>query len=144
MNKNLIPDWTYLDKFKKMDKEFKGKQKRNYDRHHQVKTLPHIPENTSVWVTTEGKRIPGQVVTRTEEPQSYLVETPGGVLRRNRHHLQKIAPIQIVNHYTHDNSATDQGQLQQSPPHVIMTRTRTGTVIRPPDCLTGFRKGDVA
>ena len=150
MNKNLIPDWTYLEKFKKMDKEFKGKQKRNYDRHHQVKTLPHIPENTSVWVTTEGKRIPGQVVTRTEEPRSYLVETPGGVLRRNRHHLNPVPEdcsnpdSEPLHTRDQDNSATDQGQLQQSPPHVIMTRTCTGTVIRPPDRLTGFRKGDVA
>jgi transposase InsO family protein len=150
MEKNLIPNWTYLEKFKETDKEFKRKQKRDYDRHHRVKTLPHIPENTSVWVTTDGKRIPGQVVAHAEEPRSYLVETSGGVLRRNRHHLNPVPEdysnpdSEPLHTQDQDNSATDKEQFQQSPPRVIMTRTRTGTTIRPPDRLTGLRKGDVA
>ena len=50
---NLVPMWPYLEQFRKDNGVFKNKQKINYDRHHQVRDLKQIPENTDVWITTD-------------------------------------------------------------------------------------------
>ena len=47
---HLIPKWSYLEEFREKDKDFKEKQKRDYDRHYRTSVMPDIPEDTAVWI----------------------------------------------------------------------------------------------
>ncbi len=78
---------AYLESFKKQNKEFKEKQKRNFDKSHTVKSQPQIPVDTRVWITSEREKIPGRVVANAGTPRSYVVETSRGEIERNRKHL---------------------------------------------------------
>ena len=84
---NLVPMWPYLEQFRKDNGVFKNKQKINYDRHHQVRDLKQILENTDVWITTDKQPTSGHMVSSSDTPQSYIVQTPTGELRKNCSHL---------------------------------------------------------
>ena len=128
LEEQLIPKWTYLETFQRQNDKFKNEQKQNYDRHHRVQPLPLLPDNTDVWITTEGQKTQGQVVSQADAPRSYLVDTPTGQIRRNRRHLNKVPDSSSV--------STNSESISNTPsPNVIMTRSRTGTTIRPPQTL---------
>lgn len=125
----LTPKWPYLEEFQKVNERFKEKQKADYDSRHGARPLPEIPDDTDVWVTTDDNRISGRVRGPADTPRSYLVETPSGQIRRNRvqlnpmPHTQTHGPTEPVNPVSNEN---------HSP---IMTRSRTGTRINPPERL---------
>ena len=48
----LTHQWSYLNEFKKLDKEFKEKQQFNYNLRHQTKILNPLLYDYSVWVRT--------------------------------------------------------------------------------------------
>ena len=83
LNEKLFPELPDYEKFKQFDKTFKESQKCNYDCCHAAHPLPHLPDNSKVWVMTENRQMPGQVVSRTTTPCFYLVQTDGGTVRRN-------------------------------------------------------------
>ena len=62
----------------------KEKQKEYYNRN--AKTLPEIQSNTSVRFLKDKKWEPGILLNKTEHPRSYLIDTPNGIIRRNRRH----------------------------------------------------------
>ena len=124
LSTQLIPEWRFLDKFRSNNRAFKDRQKRDYDRHHGVRALPPIPEDSEVWITSGDQPAAGTVVSPVNTPRSYAVETPTGQVRRNRQH---------INVMPGDQESID--QTIPPAPEPIMTRTRTGTVIRPPDRL---------
>ncbi|UYV82781.1 K02A2.6-like, partial [Cordylochernes scorpioides] len=47
--------------------------------------LPHLDEGTRVWV--KDLRVPGVVLEDAGSPRSYIVNSPKGILKRNRFHL---------------------------------------------------------
>ena len=59
---SLIPQWSYLTEFKTANKKLKDKQKKNFDDSHCVHNLPDIPDNSDVWITTDGQNTPGRTV----------------------------------------------------------------------------------
>ena len=59
----LIPRWDYLDHFQKRNRIEKATQIKHYNAAHGVKALPDIPDNTPVWITTEGVPVEGTVVS---------------------------------------------------------------------------------
>ena len=133
---NLIPKWPYLEKFEEQDRQYKRKQKRNYDKRHRVRTLADIPNDQPVWIDTDGRQQQGRTVTNTKAPRSYLVDVPSERVRRNR---QQLIPIP-------ENSSTLQS-LQSTPSTTrtgscvtrtspVRTRSQTSTRITPPDRLT--------
>ena len=123
----LIPQWSYLPEFRELNKAFKEKQKEDFDRHHRTWELPEIPDDTEVLIETEGGPTSGYVRTSAETPRSYVVETPSGSVQRNRHHLKPIPSD------TSQPSTSEHCEPEQ--PNVIMTRSRTGTEITPPERL---------
>eukprot|EP00731_Ephydatia_muelleri_P032481 Em0024g25a len=164
---HLKPEWPYLLRFQEQDLEFKSHQKSNYDRHHRVHQLPDIPDQTEVWITTDkSKPTPGIVVGKAGAPRSYIVETQGGLARRNRHHLNVVPNVvrqgaeepqqpdsleqepEQVEKPQQPNTYEQEQDHQPQEPHRIMTRSQTGTAIRPPERFgwnsTLARKGDVA
>ena len=100
-----------------------------------MRPLPSLPDDQLVWVNTRGSLTPGRVVEQARSPRSYLVETSTGRIRRTRHHLHVRSRPTVEN--SNDNET-------EETPHVIQTRLRTGTQIRPPDgCSYSLRRGDV-
>ena len=75
-----------------------------------------IPDDTPVWVNSDNGPVSGRVVTSAGTPRSYLVETPSGQLQRNRIQL-RVVPEELS---------------EPEEPHRMMTRSQTGTEIRPP------------
>ena len=130
-NSSLLPMWPYIQEFQQTNKRLKQQQKTNYDRRHRVRDLPEIPNNTGVWVTTDGHPVP---IISAGTPRSYIVETPTGETRRNRSQIN-IAPPTTTDRQSEDNQKTDHTTERQvrSP---IMTWTRTRTTIVPPDRLS--------
>ena len=123
VNQFLVPAWPDLKKFREQDKEYKVKQKRNYDCHYGTRPLTELPDDIDVWVSTGNNQIPGQISSSAGTPRSYEVETSGNIIRRNRLHIRP-RPT--------DSETTDEPTV---PSTRIMTRSRTGTTIRPPDRL---------
>ena len=119
----LIPQWSYLPEFREQNKAFKEKQKEDFDRHHRTRKLSEIPDDTEVSIETEGGPSSGQVRSSAETPRSYIVETQSGLIQRNRYHLKPIPNL------------SNDAYLQSESRNVIMTRSRTGTEIHPPERL---------
>ena len=124
LNHQLKPEWKFLDKFRQNNQAFKDRQKRDYDRQHGVKTLPPISEDSSVWITSGDQPVAGRVVLPADTPRSYIVETPSGQVRQNRQHLNQMP-----------ESQDPQGQIELPTRDPIMTRSRTGTTVTPPNRL---------
>ena len=114
--------WKYLDAFRKQNKEFKQRQKSAFDHRHQTHPLPPIADDTKVWVSSGQTPTPGQINSHAGTPRSYIVNTPGGQIRRNRHHLNVIPP---------PSNSTSETPVLSGP----LTRSRTGTAIHSPDRL---------
>ena len=114
----LIPD------FRRKNASFKERQKRDFDSHHAVRNRPSITSDTPVWITSGDDPVPGRVVSPANTPRSYVVDTPSGLVRRNRQHLNETQPPQKV---------TDaEANPARSP---IQTRLRSGATLHPPDRL---------
>ena len=129
----LVPQWSYLQKFKESEKQYKAKQKENFDNKHRVKELPPISNDTEVWITTEKEPVPGVVVSPADRPRSYVVETPTGQIERNRSQL-RVVPERSENSETSEQDNAP--QESESPlPKQIMTRSKTGIPLRPPERL---------
>ena len=87
VKEQLMPNWPYLPDFRHKDQEYKRKQKVNYDSRHRVHSLPHLSDDSPVYIRTKDKQVTGTIVTSTPEPRSYTVETSSGTVRQNRFHL---------------------------------------------------------
>ena len=73
------------------DSKAKAAYKVRYDRHHRVRPLPPLEHGDPVLVRTEDKwKKEGVIVAADTGNRTYLVNTPTGVQRRNRKHLQKL------------------------------------------------------
>ncbi|KAL7861729.1 hypothetical protein SRHO_G00131700 [Serrasalmus rhombeus] len=81
----LEPRCVDMEKLKKTEKIYRQKQKRNYDGRHKTHYMEHLYPGRHVWIKDTAER--GTVVSTAATPRSYLVETPEGILRRNRFHL---------------------------------------------------------
>ena len=125
----MIPKWPYLNFFRQQEHRYKEQQEAQYNKRHRTQPLPPIPNDEHVWVKTEAHKNLGKVISTAETPKSYIVETDSGTVRRNRQHLTVI-PKRTVNTPVEQES-TFSGS-RSSP---IMTRSKTGTAIVPPERL---------
>lgn len=128
----LIPKWSYLEKFRHDDSKFKSQQSHNYNRRHRVRTLPELPAETEVWVRSGNAQSSGRILTSASTPRSYLVSTPGTTLRRNRSHVIPKPP---------ENPPESPPPMET--PRIIMTRSRTGAELRRPERLNYLKRGGV-
>ena len=128
----LIPDWSYVEEFRKLNKTFKQKQKKQYDRQHGVRSRSSIPDSSDVWITSGNEPTKATVVQPAETPRSYIVETPSGEVRRNRQHLNIEPNPTSDDTPTIKKTTSHAATLTRDP---IITRSRSGTMIKPPDRL---------
>ena len=117
----LQHQWSYLPQFRSSHKTIKERQKYSYDSRHGVCEVPAISDETDVWVTTGPNIVQGRVVSKSNAPRSYLMETPSGTVRRNRYHLGVVP----------DKEHSYEADQEEPPLRKIMTHTQTGTMIKP-------------
>lgn len=131
----LVPRWTYLPEFRQKSVEYKRKQKENFDLHHRVREASELPDQVDVWVNTGPEPVRGTVTNAAEQPRSYQVSTPSGDLCRNRSQLNVVPPRESDPESPRDQatSASSDPPLDPPPSPRIMTRSRTGTRVVPPD-----------
>ena len=67
----LTPQWPYLSDFRACNHEFKERQKRDFDQRHRTRELPDLPDDTAVYVTTDGQPTTGRIVRSANAPRSY-------------------------------------------------------------------------
>ena len=103
----------------------RNSKKEQYDRRHRVRSAAQLPADTDVWVNSQGKQVPGTITSNSTTPRSYIVYTPSGKVRRNRSHTTE----QLTDETTIINTH------QTSDPDTRITRSQTGTEIRPPERL---------
>ena len=130
----LIPPWAYyLKSFRELDRQQREKQKENFDSRHCAKDLPPIPNDTKVWITTESEPVSGRVISPAGRPRSYIGEIPSGQIERNRSQLMVVPRENSENPETSETS--QQPATETETPRRIMTRSRTGTAVNPPNRL---------
>ena len=109
----FIPNWSHLKNFCSLNEKFKAKQKHYYDHRHRVKSLPLLPDNTSVWVNTQGKQVPGRIIQPDNSPRSYWLNTSSGEVRHNRSDIT----------FRPETTTTTEQETTSEQPRVIATRT---------------------
>ena len=124
----LIPNWPHLANFAEKDREFKERQKNDYDRRHRARPLPSLPNDSDVWVNTQRNQVSGQIVSTAATPRSYIIDVPTGRVRRNRAH--------IIPQTTTPNDAEPPSDDTEG--NRIVTHSRSGVSVRPPDRLTYY------
>lgn len=93
----LDPNGADLEKVKMREQSYRQKQKLNFDKRHRAHNMPILQPGDHVWVKDMQQR--GTVVSKAETPRSYIIETSGGNLRRNRYHLSH-TPVGPAPHIT--------------------------------------------
>ena len=135
----LDPSWPDLANVRENDSKQKEQYKYYYDRRHGARNLqPLVPgEPVNVRVDTDSNwNKTGVVIGPTPEPRSYLIQQDhGGVVRRNRCHLQPSPPAD--QDPARDDTPTP---VQEVPPCTPLTQelpppgtptTRSGRVTKP-------------
>ncbi|UYV75118.1 K02A2.6-like [Cordylochernes scorpioides] len=141
-----IPD---LENLEMREKNQRHKKKTHFDIHHRARELPHLDEGTRVWV--KDLRVPGVVLEDAESPRSYIVNSPKGILRRNRFHLlpnpqgekidmedEEMESPEMSQCFTStgDNTTCDsEPRTFQRPPETV--KTRSGRTETTPSRITG-------
>ena len=130
---NFIPEWSHLSTFRQKDKAMKDQQKAHYDCRHRVRQQTPLSPDEAVWVRTQERTEPGQVIQPARTPRSYIVQTPSGTVRRNQTHLTPRP----------NDRSTETSLERDTESSRISTRSQTGAHVGPPPQLTYWRKGDV-
>ena len=131
-DRHLTPQWPYLQEFREKDHKFKECQSRDFNKRHQVRKQPAVPQDTEVWVSSGAEPVPGRVIAQSDLPRSYVVDTPSGQVRRNRRHLTMMPTPATAP--TESETSTPSEQTTAEPSRRV-TRSQTGTPINPPERL---------
>jgi hypothetical protein len=110
LTENLKPKCPDESKVRENDNESKIKQSKNYNKRNSVVNHGLLQPGEKVRIKLDNEKQwskPANVISQTEEPRSYLVESDGKIYRRNRRHLMKVP----------DNTDMDQiPEIDNAPP----------------------------
>ena len=88
---NLAPQAVKDAEIRKFDQAVKVKATANFNKQHGAVPLGHLKPGDDILVHADNKwEKPGTVVAADPDNRTYLINTPTGVLRRNRRHLQQL------------------------------------------------------
>lgn len=82
---SLVPDWPQVKEFNDRDAAQRRRQQRDYNNRHAAHDLRALDDGEEVWVRDTRSR--ATVLSPAQRPRSYIVQTPSGILVRNRRHL---------------------------------------------------------
>lgn len=143
------------------DQQTKAAYRFFYNRRHSARPLSALQPGQSVTVKLDGEKgwkTPAKVITKAQEPRSYLIQTDQGtVARRNRRHLQEVpepAPQSAGQETSNDCDFSNPGDTDTLPPTTSSPvtcvpsrnpsmvaspkRTQAGRAIRPPARFKGY------
>ncbi|XP_049515620.1 uncharacterized protein K02A2.6-like [Dermacentor silvarum] len=136
----MVPSLPCHTSFREMDSSNKARQAMNYNRRHASSQLAPLSPGDYVWVTDT--RCSGEVLSQAQRPRSYLVQTPRGVLQRNRRHLvlhsSEVTPAQLAASPPVTPEIMQPAAPREDPtqtevtPQETLTQTRSGRIVRPP------------
>ena len=143
-SQQLVPQWPYLGDFRRADKQHKENQKLHYNSRRRARPLLPLAPDDPVWVRTGNNQVPERVVMPSASPRSYIISTPTGHIRRNRHNLapRKETSWTLEEDFDLETPFTPTEPLADEPtaPNIsrspIRTRSFTGTQVRPPRRFT--------
>ena len=96
LQKKLRPKWPNRQAVKKADEKAKSKYRFYFDRKHQVHSLSDLKSGDTVRIKLQADKNWSTTTASVKKAdtyrRSYIVETPQGVFRRNRRHLQLVTP----------------------------------------------------
>jgi len=93
LESNLKPIFPNQEAVTSKDERAKTTYGQYFDKRHGVKSLPDLQPGDVVSVKLDqqkGWKTPGKVIARSYTPRSYVIQTPSGVMRRNRRHLRRV------------------------------------------------------
>ncbi|KAK3925564.1 hypothetical protein KUF71_013813 [Frankliniella fusca] len=133
----LVPNWSYLEDFRKKRQEKQAKQQANFNARHKARPLPELSKGERVWIS-DYKSF-ASVSGQADTPRSYWVQTSqGAMLRRNRKELIPVSPdeseqqqLGIFQYLSilQDSLVPEDSTEDRGPPP---SRTPTPTPTRPP------------
>ncbi|XP_037270275.2 uncharacterized protein LOC119161872 [Rhipicephalus microplus] len=82
---SLLPDWPQVKEFNDGDAAQRRRQQRDYNNRHAAHALRALDDGEEVWVRDTWAR--ATVLSPAQRPRSYIIQTPSGILVRNRRHL---------------------------------------------------------
>ena len=133
LRRPMIPDHAVVTD---RDKKEKERQTKNFNSHHGVRPLPVLQSGSTAYVKDRDST---GTVLREVAPRSYLVDTPDGVVRRNRRHLIESDTSQEEQAHENQPGQSEDATVGDSPRDTGLrrysTRLRSGGVIKPPDRL---------
>jgi len=92
---SLAPKLPNMERLQEKEAESKERMRRSYNERHAAVEQPALKPEEQVFV--KDMEVEGTVKQTAGTPRSYLVETPKGILRRNRAHLLKLPePDKVV------------------------------------------------
>lgn len=156
----LQPAWPNLQLVRQADERTKENYKRAYNCRYGAKPLPELQPGVDVAVKLDSEKgwiKPASVLRRCDSPRSYLVQTEGGVLRRNRRHLKPIFSTPATPARDGLQQGVDDGEPHSSPsfevpvpdppnqvkhslPGTPVRTTFSGRVVKPPSRYAEYVK----
>ncbi len=142
-SENLTPKWPEFKTVKSFETRNQTETKANYDSHHRARQMPTLHVGDEVWIKDQNKS--GKIMSKSQYPRSYNVETSDGKIRRNRRFLRKIPPKNQnqqndqecfygeMNEGRRIEACARQGQYR---PDTGFYVTRSGRVSKPPARLS--------
>lgn len=151
LHASLMPKWPSPKLVKSRDQRVKRRQRKDFNRRHAAQSLRPLEAGEDVWV----QDIPcaARVLSPAQRPRSYVVETPRGVVQRNRRHLVPFTPstpsqpsdfvctqpatsdrpVPVAERTTGDSAEVPSSTRQSLPPGIRVTRS--GRQVKPPQRL---------
>ena len=117
-----MPQQPKHDTIQENDENAKRSYKHHYDRRHGVRQLPNLQDGQPVLIRREGEDRwikPGIIRQSDHDNRTYMVETPTGMLRRNRVHIQPVPSIPRW-HYEDQDYLEDQQQQAMPAPGIAV------------------------
>ena len=106
-----IPDETRV---RNRDQHMKNKQKKNHDKHHGARELPHVEEGDRVWIPTRNEE--ATVIETDVAPRSHVIRTnQGSEIRRNRKDIIQLPEERTQQLSTQNDQSPQLHENNQSP-----------------------------
>ncbi|XP_077539546.1 uncharacterized protein LOC144152169 [Haemaphysalis longicornis] len=141
----LSPHTPSHREFKNRDAAYKAHQAKAFNYRHRASPLPPLTAGDRVRVND--LNCPATLLSPAQRPRSFVVETPRGVVQRNRHHLVRFQPNATQDSASHEGEEwtghEEEESTGRSPTSGTVSvpdsarspgsyRTRSGRVVRPP------------
>lgn len=135
LNQKLLPRSPVDEEIRKKDSAEKQRQKEAFDKRHGVRPLKELEPGEQVRIRAGEDRTwrePGTIIQQADDSRrSYHVQTPSGVIRRNRKHLQEVPPIKMEDL---PESDSPREVMSESP----VLQRRSSRITRKPEHLKDF------